>query len=340
MPAMMIFLIILCVIILLLISAALLRSSWEQKHFIVRDYTLRAEGLRGSFKAAVIADLHGAVYGKNNEKLIRAVDEAAPDLVLIPGDLITCRRGADAAEAPDLSLLRALASRYPVYYAPGNHEENYLQLHPEYAREVADTGAVFLMNEIVTADIPADPRTGPVGNISSHPRKGSPVKSPEKEPGKSPEERPEKEPGKSPEDRPAEKKAGVRIHIAGLAIGEDYYVRGKQPRMSVEFLEDRLGLCPEGYTILLAHNPGYFPVYAQWGEDCVFSGHNHGGVIHLPLLGGVISASLRLFDRYDRGVFREGKSTMVLSAGLGMHTIHVRLFNRPELVTVSVQGDS
>ncbi|MCD8118198.1 MAG: metallophosphoesterase [Lachnospiraceae bacterium] len=279
---MMIFLLILCVILLILIAAALLRSGWEQKHFIVREYSLPAEGAECGFRAAVLADLHEAVFGRENEELIRAIDRFAPDLILIPGDFITCRRDTETAEEPDLSLLRTLASRYPVYYAPGNHEENYLKLHPEYADEVADTGAVFLVDKMVTADL------------------GSSI-----------------------------------VHVSGITLGEDYYVRGKQPQMPVEFVEEKLGPCPEEYTILLAHNPGFFKTYARWGCNCVISGHNHGGVIRLPLLGGVMSASMHLFDRYDRGIFKEGRSTMVLSAGLGMHTIHVRLFNRPELVVIS-----
>ena len=97
-----------------------------------------------------------------------------------------------------------------------------------------------------------------------------------------------------------------------------------------------LGRCDtETYTILLAHNPDYFPQYGAWGADLVCSGHVHGGVARVPFWGkGMISPSLRLFPQYDGGVFSEGKSTMLLSRGLGMHTIPFRLFNPAELLLV------
>ena len=102
-----------------------------------------------------------------------------------------------------------------------------------------------------------------------------------------------------------------------------------------------LGPCDrENYTVLLAHNPDYFPRYASWGADLVCSGHVHGGVARVPFWGkGMISPSLRLFPRYDGGAFQEGKSTMLLSRGLGAHTIPFRLFNPAELLLVEFRPD-
>ena len=108
--------------------------------------------------------------------------------------------------------------------------------------------------------------------------------------------------------------------------------------MKKEYLE---GLLPEGrqdcFQILLAHNPDYFPAYAAWGADLVLSGHLHGGVIRLPLLGGVISPRLHLFPHYDGGKFTCGNSTMIVSRGLGMHTIPFRFNNPGELVDITIR---
>ena len=126
------------------------------------------------------------------------------------------------------------------------------------------------------------------------------------------------------------------IAVYGLEMDKFYYKRFRIPSMAPAYLEGILGEPMGGYyNILLAHNPDFFPRYAAWGADLVLSGHVHGGVARVPFWGkGIISPGYRLFPRYDGGIFREGKSVMVLSRGLGMHTIPVRLFNPGELWVV------
>ena len=72
----------------------------------------------------------------------------------------------------------------------------------------------------------------------------------------------------------------------------------------------------------------------------VLSGHVHGGVARLPFIGGVIAPSLMPFPHYDGGKFDEYDSHMILSRGLGMHTIPVRLFNPGELVLIYLRKES
>lgn len=123
------------------------------------------------------------------------------------------------------------------------------------------------------------------------------------------------------------------IAVYGAEIEREYYKRFRKTDMEEGHMRKLLGKPKEGlFTVLLAHNPDYFPRYAEWGADLTLSGHVHGGVARVPFLGrGVISPGLRLFPRYDGGIFREGRAVMILSRGLGMHTIPVRLFNPGEL---------
>ncbi len=132
--------------------------------------------------------------------------------------------------------------------------------------------------------------------------------------------------------------AGIRIW--GLQIGREYYKKCRRVSMEVSVLNRLLGRPEEGvFHILLAHNPEYFPAYAGWGADLVLSGHVHGGIMRLPLLGGVLSPSLRFFPKYDGGLFREGGSRMILGRGLGSHTIPVRVFNPGELVVIELLAE-
>lgn len=92
-------------------------------------------------------------------------------------------------------------------------------------------------------------------------------------------------------------------------------------------------------NILIAHNPDYFEEYAKWGADLVLSGHVHGGIMRIPFLGGVLAPSYRIFPKYDGGVFKEGKSVMLLGRGLGSHTIQLRFFNPAELYEVTLNPE-
>lgn len=103
------------------------------------------------------------------------------------------------------------------------------------------------------------------------------------------------------------------------------------------YIESLIGEKTNIYTILVAHNPEYFDDYAEWGANLVLSGHIHGGMVRLPYLGGVISPKVRLFPEYDAGLFEKNGSYMILSRGLGMHTIPVRINNRAELVEVHLK---
>lgn len=123
------------------------------------------------------------------------------------------------------------------------------------------------------------------------------------------------------------------IAVYGAEIRLEYYKKLRAEAMDPSYLPGILGQAPkDAFTVLLAHNPDYFPQYAAWGAALTLSGHVHGGVARVPLWGkGFIAPTWRIFPKYDGGVFREGEATMVLSRGLGSHTIPVRLFNPGEL---------
>jgi hypothetical protein len=90
------------------------------------------------------------------------------------------------------------------------------------------------------------------------------------------------------------------------------------------------------FHILLAHNPAYFEIYKKWGADLVLSGHLHGGIVRLPFIGGLLSPQTFFRRGYDAGLYQSGDSKMLVSRGLGVHTIPIRFNNRPELMIVDI----
>lgn len=130
----------------------------------------------------------------------------------------------------------------------------------------------------------------------------------------------------------------VKVDIVGLEIEREFYKRFFHEILQKEDITKLIGEKDKGtFTILLAHNPEYFKAYAQWGADLTLSGHVHGGVMRLPILGGIISPSMRLFPKYDGGRKQEYEREIIISRGLGVHTIPIRLFNPAELVVLRLQ---
>ncbi len=110
------------------------------------------------------------------------------------------------------------------------------------------------------------------------------------------------------------------------------------PDLIAKKLFEVKGAEKDRFQILIAHNPQYFKEYAGWGADLTLSGHVHGGIVRLPLLGGVVSPSLALFPKYSGGRYQQAGRTMILSRGLGTHTINVRMFNPGEVSLIEIKG--
>lgn len=129
-----------------------------------------------------------------------------------------------------------------------------------------------------------------------------------------------------------------KIRISGLELPLCFFGKIKRPSMTDAIIEQCIRKKKEEiFELLIAHNPMYFPYYANWGADLVISGHVHGGMIRFPYLGGAVSPQIKLFPKYDAGFFRQNQSFLIVSRGLGTHTIKVRIANRPELAVVTLK---
>jgi len=119
----MIFLIIL--LVLALITAALIYDS--NTRIVTTEYELFYPKLPESFdgyRIVVLADIHGAEFGKDNERLIKHVKEAKPHIIAIVGDFIDHNTGKPVEKQLEIAetLVETLVTIAPVYYVTGNHE--------------------------------------------------------------------------------------------------------------------------------------------------------------------------------------------------------------------------
>ena len=131
----------------------------------------------------------------------------------------------------------------------------------------------------------------------------------------------------------------VPVKISGLEIPLEAYARFGKKELPLKEITDRIGEHGEEYQILLAHHPGYMKEYLAYGADLILGGHYHGCVVQLPGIGGVISPNFTLFPKYSGGIYEEGEQTVVVSRGLGTHSVPLRLWNWPELIVLELSGN-
>lgn len=125
------------------------------------------------------------------------------------------------------------------------------------------------------------------------------------------------------------------MEIHGLDIPMKYYKKFKKLQFPLKEMETCIVQSDENpFQILLAHNPIYVDTYLKWGADLILCGHLHGGVARVPGIGGVITPQFHLFPKYSGELTVEGESFVVVSKGLGTHTIPFRIMNPAELVVL------
>ncbi|WP_306798602.1 metallophosphoesterase [Oceanobacillus saliphilus] len=94
----------------------------------------------------------------------------------------------------------------------------------------------------------------------------------------------------------------------------------------------------DSFKILLSHRPELLSLYSQFDMDLIFSGHAHGGQFRIPMVGGLVAPNQGILPEYTSGKYSEGNTTMVVSRGLGNSIIPQRLWNRPEIVSVTLSS--
>lgn len=96
---------------------------------------------------------------------------------------------------------------------------------------------------------------------------------------------------------------------------------------------------PSAFKILLGHRNYWMEKYPELPVDLVLCGHAHGGLVRIPGVGGLIGTDRHLFPDFVDGEFNNGNYTMIVSRGLGNSVPLPRIFNRPEIVCVTLRAE-
>lgn len=125
----------------------------------------------------------------------------------------------------------------------------------------------------------------------------------------------------------------VRLWVAGLG---DQWARLGPPITGVDDLPQLTGqLDADTPAILLAHEPDTFPE-APDRYVVTLSGHTHAGQI--KVLGRTPIVPSRYGSRYVHGLVVEDGRSLIVSAGLGVSILPLRIGTRPEIVQLTLIG--
>lgn len=117
-----------------------------------------------------------------------------------------------------------------------------------------------------------------------------------------------------------------------LLAGIDDWNIGK-PRLHATVAAAR-ALDARAPIVLVSHNPDAFFEASAAGASAVLSGHTHGGQVRVPGLPVLVRMSRY---RLDEGLYVHGASTLVVSRGLGVSGIPLRLGVAPEAALVTLR---
>lgn len=270
---------------------------WSDKSLVTTRYILENANTCGSFDGFVIvhvSDLQSGTFGSRQERLAKTVRAASPDIIVFTGDLAD--RNHTDYEA-SLMAMRQLTAIAPVYYVNGNHE---LALQPEDISQMYDemeSMGVYLLLDRCETIVRGQERMVLLGisEETLYAAKGV---------------------------RPGESHPSRTDTAVDTAVITD----------AIEEMAEELG--PDDLAVLLVHEPQYLDAYASAAEgrmDLAFAGHAHGGQIRLPFTEGLFAPGQGVLPKLTSGVHRRGKTSMVISRGLGNSTFPFRVFNRPEI---------
>ncbi len=111
-----------CVIILLFLIFVVI-TVWGNITLCVEHFEINSDKISGDkgYKIAHVSDYHNTKNGYLNDAVISSLEKEKPDIIVITGDLVDCRK-TDINKG--VSFATSLVDIAPVYYVTGNHECN------------------------------------------------------------------------------------------------------------------------------------------------------------------------------------------------------------------------
>lgn len=134
---------------------------------------------------------------------------------------------------------------------------------------------------------------------------------------------------------------GTTFRLGGMSELAYYGGDGKYDPKAEPFLTE---YCDTDLPkVMLSHRPeafGFKYALQDWNVDLVLSGHTHGGLVRLPIVGGLFAPIQGIFPYFSYGEYTEYDSKIIITSGLAGYEGYPRMFNPPEIsvVTLTAKG--
>lgn len=254
-----------------------------------------------------ISDLHGVSYGKDNQKLLERVKELKPDIILCTGDIVdSAKNDVDYA----VKLAEKLVKIAPSYYIYGNNEVESLYDFTFNEKELDDKFGFTKDNRDETALLKLEDsfekQLEAVGiKVLKNEKDTLKVKT-------------------------------MNVDIYGVLTSNPSSFWSYTEKSFADYIYND----NDNFKITAIHEPTIFEEFNPefWG-DLMVSGHTHGGVIRVPVLGPLYTHEGGLFPErsgdFVYGRYDTAGSPLIVSSGLENSDL-LRINNPPELVIIDV----
>ncbi len=254
-----------------------------------------------------LSDMHGAKYGKDNEKLISRIRALNPDIIICTGDIVdSVNEDKDYA----IALGKELSEIAPSYYIYGNNEVEGIYDVPLNEKELDEKFGFDKNNRDETA------LTNLSDNFEDELEKtGMKVLKNEKD---------------------TIKVKTMTIDVYGVLNSNPSSFWSYSEKAFLSYIEEN----PGNLKITAVHEPFIFEEFNPefWG-DLMLAGHTHGGVMRIPMFGPLYTTEGGLFPErggdFVYGRYDAAGKPLIISSGLENNNI-LRINNQPELVVIDI----
>ena len=254
-----------------------------------------------------LSDLHGASYGKNNETLLQRVEALDPDIIICTGDMVdSAKDDVDYA----VSLAKELSKIAPSYYVYGNNEVESIY---DFLLNEKDLDKKFGFN----ADNRDETALLKIKDSFEEKLESVGIKVLKNE-------------------KDTINVDNMNIDIYGVLTSNPSSFWSYSEKAFANYIYEN----PDNLKIMAVHEPFIFEEFTPdyWG-DLMVSGHTHGGVARIPVLGPLFTHEGGLFPErsgdFVYGRYNTAGSPLIVSAGLENSNVF-RINNQPELVIIDI----
>lgn len=274
-------------------------------------YKVNSIKVKDTIRVMHLSDLHNSKYGEDNKKLIERITELAPDIIITTGDMFDRR---DQNQDVAYNLFKELTLIAPTYFVYGNNEWAIDYDFDSSLESLEKRSGQSKDNHDLDQLLKGESSNGIRKELE---KIGVRVLQNEME---------------------TIEVDGGTVDIYGLFTSNPsafwHYVGQDYEKYMYQDIHH--------FKIFLSHEPYIFETYEEekWG-DLMLSGHTHGGLSVVPVVGALWEQTHGLFPektgypRYIRGQFDVSGGSLVVSKGLSNREL-LRINNKPELVIVDI----